>query len=212
MSLLAMAVAGNTFHLEKRQTRQPLAQYWWMSSVIATMQPMQLGALAVKSALGLDFSESFHRDLQGRVSKEINGCYLPCPSACPGLCQRVYFISPSFSLLFCSVEDFRKDPPSKLSRKSSLGHWRGCTLKAWRLHQPVLKCGLRNAAPLPDMSHPASRTLTDGHHGDWVKHLRKMIWENIFFFLPISFLSLPSACLSPFSFSSPQVTCISRIK
>lgn len=36
----------------------------------ATMQPMQLGALAIKSALDLDFLESFHRDLQGRESKK----------------------------------------------------------------------------------------------------------------------------------------------
>lgn len=71
--LLATVVAGNTSQLEKRQRKQPPALCWWMSPVIATMQPMQLGALAVKSALGLDSSESCHRDLQGRVSKKING-------------------------------------------------------------------------------------------------------------------------------------------
>lgn len=72
MSLLALVVADNTSHLEKRQGRQPPALCRWMSPVIATMQPMQLGALAVKSALGLDSSESCHRDLQGRVPKNIN--------------------------------------------------------------------------------------------------------------------------------------------
>lgn len=73
MPLLATVVADHTSRLEKRWKRQQPALCWWMSPVIANMQPMQLGALAVKSALGLDSFESRHRHLQGRVSKKING-------------------------------------------------------------------------------------------------------------------------------------------
>lgn len=97
--------------------KQPPALCWWMSPVTATMQHMQIGALAVKSTVVLDSSESCHKDLQGRVSKKINGCYPPCPSACSGLYERVYIISPSFLLLFCSIRDFPKDSPSKLCWK-----------------------------------------------------------------------------------------------
>ena len=53
---------------------------------------------------------------------------------------------------------------------------------------------IKNAASLSDVSHC-------GHHSDWVKHLRKMIWESIF--------------LSPYQFlfpSSPELICALRLQ
>lgn len=67
----------------------------------------------------------------------------------------------------------------------------------------MLKCGWGNAAPLPDVSHPPSPTLPDGHHGDWVNHLSKMVWESPCFCLPVYFLTLLNTFLS--FFSSPGV-------
>lgn len=140
LSLLVTVVADHTSHLEKRWRRQPPALCWRMSPVVATTQPMQLGALAVKSALGLDSSESCHRDLQGRLSKKINGCYLPCPSACSGLYQRLYFISPSFSLLFCSIRNSPKDPPSKLPRSLEGAHLEAMRYPSASAEMWIKKC------------------------------------------------------------------------
>lgn len=70
----------------------------------------------------------------------------------------VHFMSWSCSLPFHGVRGspYSTDPAVKLSWKQFPRSLEEACLKATRSHQPVLKCGLRNAAPLSDVSHSAS--------------------------------------------------------
>lgn len=161
-------------------------------------EPMELDALAVKATLGLDLSESCHRDLQGRVLKQIHRCHLPPP--CAQDCTR-WFIS-WVGLVHCHFKVWgalltpRTLPPN-WAGNSSPGHWRrhpsnhkvpSASAEMW-----IKKCC--------STARRESSCLLNTHL--WSPWWLGQKWSGkVNFSSPsIYLLSLPNPCLSPFSLS-----------
>lgn len=207
--LLAMVVADHTSHLQKRCRRQLSAIHGWLSSAVTTVNLWSLMLWLLRQHRGWICLS--HATEISKISEECLNKYIDVTFH-----LHVLRIVPdgsfhelvSFAAISrCEGLSLNQGPCHQTELETDPQVTGGGTPQTTRSHQPVLKCGLRNAAPLPDVSHPASWTLTYGHHGDWVKNdLGKSI------FLPPLFIychfQIPASHPSP----SPGVTCTPRIQ
>lgn len=205
--LLAMVVADHTSHLQKRCRSQLSATHGWLSSAVATVNLWSLmlwllgqhwGWICLSRATEISKAECLNKYID--VTFHLHVLRIVPDGSFHEL---VSFTAISW----CEGLSLHQGPCHQTELETVPQVTGGGTPETTRSHQPVLKCGLRNAAPLPDVSHPASWTLTYGHHGDWVKNdLGKSI------FLPPLFIycrfQIPASHPSP----SPGVTCTPRIQ